>query len=271
MAGDLNGKIGIITGAGAAAGIGAVTARILGEAGAKLVLADLPGVSLDETAAMLAKVGIQPALCPADIATEASVIALMEFTKATYGGLDFVVNNAASQGHRGDTDVMSMSVELWDLVMSVNARGTMLMCKHALPLLIARGGGSIVNLSSGTAAQGDFFSTAYGTSKGAISTFTKYVATQYGAQGIRCNAIAPGLIMTPKLAATLPLEMQEVFRQHCLTGSLGQPEDIAESILFLVSDKSRFLTGQVIAVDGGFATHVPTTVQVAQLFAPGGK
>jgi NAD(P)-dependent dehydrogenase (short-subunit alcohol dehydrogenase family) len=144
----------------------------------------------------------------------------------------------------------------------------MLMCKHAVPLLIEAGGGSIVNISSGTAAQGDFYASAYAASKGAINTLTKYVATQYGARGVRCNALAPGLILTPKLKAAMPPAMQEVFRQHCLTGALGRPAQIGQTILFLVSDHSSFITGQVISADGGLAAHVPTTVEVARLFAP---
>src|SRR3546814_16913567 len=100
--------------------------------------------------------------------------------------------------------------------MSVNARGAMLMCKHALPLMIAQGGGSIINISSGTAQGGDFYATAYAASKGAINTFTKYVATQYGAQGIRCNAIAPGIIMTEALLNALDEPARkEIGRASC--------------------------------------------------------
>ncbi len=264
---ELTGKTGIVTGAGGIGGIGAATARRLAQSGARLVLADLPGAQLQDIATTLRQEGFEVSTCPTDISDEAAVAALMDFTKKTYGGLDFLVNNAASQGHAGDMDVVTMSVEFWDRIMSVNARGTMLMCKHAVPLLIAAGGGSIVNISSGTAAQGDFYATAYAATKGAINTLTKYVATQYGAQGVRCNAIAPGLVMTPRLGANMPAPMQEIFRQHCLTQSLGLPEDIPESVEFLVSARSRFITAQVIAVDGGIASHVPTTVQVAKLFA----
>src|SRR3546814_4262738 len=104
----------------------------------------------------------------------------MAFTRDLFGRLDILDNNAAYHGDVNDGDVLSMTVELWDKIMSVNARGAMLMCKHALPLMIAQGGGSIINISSGTAQGGDFYATAYAASKGAINTFTKYVATQYG-------------------------------------------------------------------------------------------
>src|SRR3546814_3790878 len=119
-----------------------------------------------------------------------------------------------------------MKVELWDKISSVNARGAMLMCKHALPLMIAQGGGSIINIRSGTAQGGDFYATAYAASKGAINPYTKYVATQYGAQGIRCNAIATGIIMTEALLNALDDPAGEGFGTHRLTQQPGPPEDI---------------------------------------------
>jgi NAD(P)-dependent dehydrogenase (short-subunit alcohol dehydrogenase family) len=193
----------------------------------------------------------------------------MEFTRKTFGRLDVLDNNAASQGHRDDALVGEMTVELWDKVFSVNARGAMLMCKHALPMMIEGGGGSIINISSGTAQAGDMFSTAYAATKGAINTLTKYVAVQYGAQGVRCNAVAPGLVITPMLASAMPEPMQAIFRGHSLTGKLGQPQDIAEMVAFLASDRSRFITGQVIPVDGGIFAHIPTVPEVGSLFAKG--
>ena len=116
-------------------------------------------------------------------------------------------------GSAEDREVTSMPVELWDHIMAVNARGTMLACKHALPLMIAGGGGSIINISSGTSTAGDFFATAYAASKGAINTFTRYVATQYGSAGIRCNALVLGLIATPVLRAMMPEPLREIFRE----------------------------------------------------------
>jgi NAD(P)-dependent dehydrogenase (short-subunit alcohol dehydrogenase family) len=205
--------------------------------------------------------------CVVDISDERSVETLLRFTQQKYGRLDILDNNAASQGQAEDRDVLSMSVKLWDQIMSVNARGTMLMCKHALPLMIAGGGGSIINISSGTSSAGDFFATAYAASKGAVNTFTKYVATQYGPQGIRCNALILGLIMTSTLEATLPPPMREVFRQHKLVQRLGTPHDVAQMVAFLASDRAAFTTGQLLPVDGGFYAHTPTTVAIAEMFA----
>jgi NAD(P)-dependent dehydrogenase (short-subunit alcohol dehydrogenase family) len=160
-----------------------------------------------------------------------------------------------------------MSVELWDHIMGVNARGAMLTCKHALPAMVGGGGGSIINISSGTSTAGDFFATAYAASKGAVNTLTKYVATQYGAKGVRCNALVLGLIATPVLKSVMPEPLRDVFRDNKLVGRLGEPQDVAEMVLFLASDRSRFITGQLLPVDGGFYAHTPTTAPMLALLA----
>jgi NAD(P)-dependent dehydrogenase (short-subunit alcohol dehydrogenase family) len=264
---ELRGRVALVTGAGGEGGIGAYTARLLAQAGARVVLADLASSELEQTASSLQSDGYEVAHCVADISDERSVESLMRFTQRTYGRLDILDNNAASQGQPEDRDVASMSVELWDHIMGVNARGTMLACKHALPLMIAGGGGSIINISSGTSTAGDFFATAYAASKGAINTFTRYVATQYGSRGIRCNALVLGLIATPVLKAVMPEPLREIFRDNKLTGRLGEPRDVAEMVVFLASDRSAFITGQLLPVDGGFYAHTPTTVPMNALLA----
>src|SRR5271155_2572659 len=227
---NLEGKVAIV--AGAAGGIGSVTAKVLVQAGAKVVLADLPGTSLAEKTAE-AGTSDQAVAFEVDISDESKVKALIDFTVETFGGIDIVHNNAARQGLPGDLDVLSMTVEVWDSVFSVNARGTMLMCKHSLPVLFERGGGSIINMSSGTAVSGDMLPTAYACTKGAINALTLYVATQYGDRGVRCNAISPGLIRTPALERAMPAPVQSLFTEHKLAGRLGEPQDIAELVCFL--------------------------------------
>jgi NAD(P)-dependent dehydrogenase (short-subunit alcohol dehydrogenase family) len=264
---DLHGRVAIVTGAGGKGGIGECTARLLAEAGASVVIADLASSKLEETASSLIEDGCDVAHCATDISNEGSVEALIRFTQQKYGRLDILDNNAASQGQAQDRDVTSMSVDLWDHIMGVNARGAMLTCKHALPLMIAGGGGSIINISSGTSMAGDFFATAYAASKGAVNTFTRYVATQYGSQGIRCNALVLGLIATPVLKSVMPEPLRDIFRDNKLVGRLGEPRDVAEMVLFLASDRSRFITGQLLPVDGGFYAHTPTTAPVAALLA----
>jgi NAD(P)-dependent dehydrogenase (short-subunit alcohol dehydrogenase family) len=265
--GPLSGKVAIVTGAGGLDNIGGRTARVLAEAGARVVLADLASSDLKATTAALRADGLPVAHCTTDISDERSVEALLRFTREKFGRLDILDNNAASQGQPEDAEVAALSVQLWDHIMGVNARGTMLMCKHALPLMIAGGGGSIINISSGTSMAGDIFATAYAASKGAINTLTRYVATQYGAQGIRCNALVLGLIETPKLLAVMPPPLREVFRENKLIQRLGQPLDVARMVAFLASDHSSFITGQLLPVDGGFYAHTPTTVAFSKLLA----
>jgi NAD(P)-dependent dehydrogenase (short-subunit alcohol dehydrogenase family) len=264
---DLNGRVAIVTGAGGVGGIGECTARLLAEAGARVVLADLRGSKLEETAASLIKQGYDATHCATDISDERSVESLIRFTQQKHGRLDILDNNAASQGQAEDRDITTMSVELWDHIMGVNARGAMLMCKHALPVMMAGGSGSIINISSGTSMAGDFFATAYAASKGAVNTLTRYVATQYGAKGIRCNALVLGLIATPTLKAVMPEPLRDIFRDNKLVGRLGEPRDVAEMVLFLASDRSRFITGQLLPVDGGFYAHTPTAAPVLALLA----
>jgi NAD(P)-dependent dehydrogenase (short-subunit alcohol dehydrogenase family) len=263
--GELTGRPAIVT--GAAGGIGRATARLLAMAGADVVLADLPGTALDEAAAELADVeGVRVRRHEVDISDEASVAALVDYTVAELGGLGVLVNNAALLNLPEDTDVLSASVDAWQRLFGVNVIGTMTMCKHALGPMLAAGEGSIVNLSSTMATQGDAFATGYACTKGAIQTLTRFVATQYSERGVRCNAVAPGLVKTPALERGMSAELQGIFAESHLVGHLAEPEEVAEVVVFLASERSSFITGQVLAVDGGFSAHAPTTVDVRRSF-----
>jgi len=259
---DLEGKVAIVT--GAAGGIGSETAAVFAAAGAKVVLADLPGTTLEEVAK-----GIEDQSNVAhhivDISDEDSVRELIAFTVATFGKIDVLHNNAARQGLPEDLDIMSMSVEIWDSVFAVNARGCMLMCKHALGPMIESGGGSIVNMSSETASSADMQFSAYAASKGAINSITLYVATQYAGEGVRCNAISPSLIRTPMLESVLPEPVRDVFVASTLVPRLGEPRDVAELVRFLASDRASFITGQNYRLDGGFLSHVPSLAGIRAL------
>jgi NAD(P)-dependent dehydrogenase (short-subunit alcohol dehydrogenase family) len=160
-----------------------------------------------------------------------------------------------------------MSVELWDAIFAVNARGTMLMCKHAVGPMSEGGGGSIINITSGTATHGMLAQTAYACSKGAIQTLTRYVATQYGHRGIRCNSIAPGVVLTDALAAGMPEAFQEAVLGSQLVPRLGTPRDIAEMVRFLASDRAGWITGQIYAVEGGATAHVASLDAQRRLLA----
>jgi NAD(P)-dependent dehydrogenase (short-subunit alcohol dehydrogenase family) len=153
-----------------------------------------------------------------------------------------------------------MDPAVWDAILQVNLRGTMLACRHAIPRLRARGGGSIVNIASGAGVVGMAMTsaTAYAASKAGIITLTQYVATQHGKEGIRCNAVAPGLIVTPATESTYADgPVGDMMLRHHLTPRLGKPADIAAAVAYLASDDSAFVTGHVLAVDGGLSAHAP--------------
>jgi NAD(P)-dependent dehydrogenase (short-subunit alcohol dehydrogenase family) len=251
--GELENKVAIVT--GAQQGIGLATASRLAANGAKVVLADLPGSRIEEAAQKASEKGDAVAR-HVDITDEQSVRELVEFTRDTWGGLDILDNNAARQGLAGDTDILSMDPDVWDSIFAVNARGTMLMCKHAIAAM-TRNGGSIINISSGTSLAGQLYQSAYACSKGTINTLTKYIATQYGDQGIRCNAIAVGLVKTEMLKKAMPESYQQLMVDQKLAGRLGDPDDIAQMVSFLASDRASWITGQIYSVDGGYFAHGP--------------
>jgi NAD(P)-dependent dehydrogenase (short-subunit alcohol dehydrogenase family) len=254
---ELHGRVAIVS--GGAGAIGSATARLLAQAGAQVVIADLPASPMHEVAAALRAEGLAVQAHALDLSDEASIQALMADTAAQHGRIDILDNNAAMKGLSADRDVMAMDAAVWDAVMGCNARGTMLMCKYALPSMIAGGGGSIINISSGTSQAGDFLHTAYAVSKGAINTLTRYVATQYGNQGVRCNALLIGSVVTPAMQRALTPAVQAQMATFKAVGRLGQPEDVADMVAFLASDRSRWITGQTWGVDGGFFAQLPTT------------
>ena len=261
----LQGKVAFIS--GGAGAIGSATAQRLAQDGARVVIGDLPASNVHEVAAGFRQQGLDVAAQELDLEQEASIRSAIDSIASKYGRLDILDNNAALKGLKDDRGVIGMSADLWDRVMSVNARGTMLMCKYALPVMIAGGGGSIINISSGTSVAGDQYATAYAVSKGAINTLTYYVAAQHGHQGIRCNGLLLGSVVTPAMQRVLPEAMRDILRAHKLVGRLGQPQDIAEVVAFLASDRSAWITGQLWSIDGGFFAHIPTMPQFAQLQA----
>jgi NAD(P)-dependent dehydrogenase (short-subunit alcohol dehydrogenase family) len=254
----LAGKVAIVT--GASAGIGAATAKRLVAEGARVVLADLNIAAVEKLAAELVQAGGEAAARQFDLLSEDSIRALIEWTVARFGALNILHNNAADtrvEQMSADMAIADMSIDTWDRAFAANTRGTMLMIKHAIPAMLHAGGGSIINTSSGAAARGDLFNPAYAASKAAINCLTLYVATQYGRQGIRCNAVSPGLIVTPTVKAVVPAEQIQRIEQHALLPYLGAAEDIAATVAFLASDDARNISGHVVPVDGGYASHMP--------------
>lgn len=254
----LKDKVAIVT--GAASGIGAETAAALGREGALVVIADINLDGARQQAARMTAEGASAAAMSVDLGNPESIEALIEFAVERFGGLDILDNNAADTrlSSTRDVGVEHTDIEVWDSLMRTNLRGTMLACKYAIPKLRARGGGSIINMSSGSGLTGALAPTAYGVSKAGIVTLTQYVATQHGKEGIRCNAIAPGLIVTPSTAQTYASgDFGRMMLSHHLTPRLGTPSDIASAVVFLASDEAAFITGQTICVDGGLLAHAP--------------
>ncbi|MFJ4790154.1 SDR family NAD(P)-dependent oxidoreductase [Streptomyces sp. NPDC088794] len=255
--GRLDDKIAIVT--GAASGIGAATARRLAAEGAHTVVADL---NLDGAKAVTEEIraaGGSATAVPVDLGDIDSVRAMVATAVETYGGLDVLHNNAAAThlAARQDLTVLEADPAVWDDTMRINLRGTMVAIQAAVPHMIARGAGSIINTSSGAGLAGDLRNPAYGASKAALINLTQYVATQYGKQGVRCNAIAPGFIVTLASAGLAHGAIREKMLRHHLTPRLGRPEDVASAVVFLASDESAFITGHTLRVDGGLLSHQP--------------
>lgn len=256
----LEGKVGIVTGAGS--GIGRATARRMATEGAAVVVADINEDSAKETVALVEQDGGRAVAQWVDVSDEAAIEAMVARAVDTFGALHLLHNNAADVVViQNDIGVVDMTVEVWDRTMAVNLRGAMLGCKHAIPRMLDAGGGAIVNTSSCSGQFGDLSRVAYGVSKAGIDSLTRYVATLYGKQGIRCNAIAPGPIFTPSLEANIPKEQLAVFEGNLVTPYAGRPEDIANMVVYLSSDQARYVTGQVYNVDGGMVMHTPTFAQ----------
>ncbi len=253
--GRLDGKIAIIT--GAASGIGKATAQRVAAEGARTVIADLNAAGAKEVADAIAAAGGEAIAVTVDMGDNDAVRAMVQAAVTAYGGLDILHNNAAATrlAATEDLPVSSADPAVWDMTMQVNLRGALVAIQAAVPHMIARGGGSVINTASGAALAGDLGHPAYGASKAALITLTEYVATEFGKQGVRCNAISPGFILIPgkpgreAVAATM--------LRHSLTPRLGTPEDIAALVVFLASDESAFITGQNICVDGGMRAHQP--------------
>lgn len=247
-----DGKVAFVT--GAAGGIGRAVVERLIEEGARVAVTDIAGDAAGEVASSY---GDKAAGLALDIGDEYAVRAAINSTIAAFGRLDVLVNNAALTDMAtmmGDTDAVTIANDVWERTLHVNATGYLYCCRHAIPHIAAAGGGVIVNLASESGLLGDSARIAYGTSKAAVIAMTRYMATQHGAQKIRCNAIAPGPIVTPHSRSVAGKEF-DIIARHMPMGELGEPADIAALVAFLGSDESRYINGQVITIDGGMSAH----------------
>ena len=243
----LEGKVALIS--GGARGIGAATARLMAGEGAAVVIADVLEKEGMETEAKISEAGGEVLFVRLDVTSEADWNAAVTATVTKYGKLDILVNNA---GISSRTGVEETTVESWDQVMDINAKGVFLGTKAAIPEMRKAGGGSIINISSIYGIVGSGGSASYHASKGAVRIFTKAAAVQYAREGIRVNSVHPGFVDSPMTEAHHGVpEIRQARTGQTPLGRLGVPEDIAPGILYLASDQSSFVTGSELVIDGG--------------------
>ncbi|MGI9594747.1 MAG: SDR family NAD(P)-dependent oxidoreductase [Acidimicrobiales bacterium] len=247
----LDGKIAIVSGGGAlddGIGNGRAAAILLARAGVQVVVVDRKPEPAQRTVEMIEAEGGSAMAAVGDVTADEDCAAIVAAAVDGYGGVDILDNNVGI-GSRGS--VLDMEPSAWDRVMNVNVASMFLMSKHAIPEMVKRGGGAIVNVSSISALRPRGL-TAYSTSKGAVIALTRAMAVDHAGQGIRVNCIAPGPVYTPMVAgAGMSDELRERRRNASPLKIEGTGWDIGNAVVFLVSDRARYITGQTLAVDGG--------------------
>ncbi|MBM4268338.1 MAG: glucose 1-dehydrogenase [Deltaproteobacteria bacterium] len=256
----LEGKVAIVVGAGQTPGEtignGRAAAILYAREGGRVLLVDRRLASAEDTRAAIAAEGGEASAFEADVTSEAACAAMVQACVERYGRLDILHNNVGIGD--GDTSVLKMSEDVWDRIFAVNLKSVMLASKHALPVMRAQKSGAILNISSIAAVCATPL-TAYKTSKAAVNALTQQMAIANAKHGVRVNAIMPGLMNTPMAIETIsqasgvPREKLIEARDAAvpLGGKMGTAWDVAYAALFLVSDEARFITGIVLAVDGG--------------------
>lgn len=254
MTQDLAGRIAVVT--GAAGGIGSVTAETLAAAGASVLLIDRHAEALTPVVELIEAAGGTAVAHAVDLRDEEATRAAVSAAQQRWGRVD-VLANIAGLFPANEGPLHESVRKTWDLSLEVNLRAAAVLSAAVLPLMMQAGSGSIVNVSSAQGRAGDIAWSSYGVAKAGVESLTRYTATQYGGAGIRCNCVAPGMIATPGALGLMPPEKVAAIRAQTPLARLGRPDEIAEVVLFLASDRSSFLTGQVIAVDGGMLCHMP--------------
>ena len=250
--GWLEGKVAVVTGAGN--GMGRATALLFAAEGASIVIGDVDEAGGESAVQEITSSGGKATFVRCDVSREADVIELIQTAKREYGGLHTIFNNAGIE--QPVTPSTAVTEELFDRVIGVNLKGTFFGCKHAIPLILESGGGTIVNNSSVSAFANVGGNLSYGASKGAIMSMTRILAIEYARQNLRVNAICPGVIDTPMNRRNLDKSADHdavIERWMSVTpmGRMGTPLEIARTVLYLASEMSSFTTGVGLLIDGG--------------------
>lgn len=251
----LNGRIALITGAGS--GIGRSTALLFAREGAAVAVADLNNDAAQQTVTDINSAGGKAYAVSGDVSEPADAERMVSNALSEFGHLDILFNNAGI-GHVGT--LHETEIEDWDRVIRVHVRGAFLMCKYAVPHMLQRQQGVIINMSSSIAHIGLAQRAVYTAAKGAILALTRSMAVDYAPHNIRVNALCPGTIYTPFVENYLknsyadPEQALAGIKARQLTGELGKPEDVAAAALFLASDESKFMVGSDLTIDGGVST-----------------
>ncbi len=248
----LQGKVAFVS--GGARGMGATEARLCAREGARVVIGDVLEAEGKQVEAEINETGGEALFIRLDVTSEEEWQQAVSATVQRFGRLDILVNNAGIS--RRDS-LEETTVDTWDAVMAINAKGVFLGTKTAIPEMRRVGGGSIINISSQMGIVGsDSSSPAYHASKGAVRTFTKAAAIRHAAEGIRVNSVHPGPILTPMNQERLSDESErQKSLSHIPLGRIGRPEDVAYGVLYLASDESSFVTGAELVIDGGWVAQ----------------
>lgn len=249
----LENKVAVVTGAGQ--GIGRAIAMSYAGEGATVVVADFNEETGKETVRLVSEAGGRASFVLADVSLESSVQAMVDEALQTYGRLDIACNSASLS--RGSGPAHEYQREVFDQTLEMCLTNTWLCMKYEIAAMLENGGGAIVNISSNAARRGQAFNSAYAAAKGGVNILTKSCAAEYGAKGIRINAVSPGIIRTPGVEAYFAEQPKIAagLKKAAVMNRLGEPEEVAEAVSFLSSDRASFITGQVLSVDGGEAVR----------------
>jgi NAD(P)-dependent dehydrogenase (short-subunit alcohol dehydrogenase family) len=250
---DLDGKVALVT--GGSAGIGRATAEAFAAAGAKVVVADVDDQRGEQVAKALRDGGGEAIFVRCDVSSAEDVEHMVATTVETFGGLHMAFNNAGIEGTPAPTTECSR--ENWDRTLAVNLTGVFLCMQEEIPRILESGGGAIVNCASIAGLVGTQGVPAYTASKHGVNGLTKVAALEVAAEGIRVNSVCPGVIMTEMIeraSESMGDLLDQVVAAHPI-GRGGRPEEVADTVVWLCSDESSFITGQTLAVDGGYTTQ----------------